>query len=121
MDLTRKLEFMSTAHRPIDLAGSLLPEPVLQDLPALCERHGIARLELFGSAASGQFREGKSDYDFLYELDPAHPGLQADRLLAFAEALETLLGAKVDLVNPRYIRNRYFQAEVERTRVPIHA
>lgn len=42
------------------------------------------------------------------------------RLISLAEALESLLGARVDLVNPRYIRNPYFAAEVERSRLPIY-
>ena len=36
-----------------------------------------------------------------------------------ADALETLLGAPVDLVDPRCIRNPYLAAEVERTRRPV--
>lgn len=86
----------------------------------LCRRYGVARLAVFGSAADGRFRPGESDFDFLYELDEAAPGARAERLLGFADALEALLGAHVDLVNPRYIRNRYFKAEVDRTRVPLY-
>jgi predicted nucleotidyltransferase len=89
-------------------------------IAGLCRRYGIARLELFGSAATGQFRPGHSDYDFLVELDPMAEGSLASRYIEFAEALEALLGAPVDLVNPRYIRNRYFAAEVERTRIPVY-
>ena len=86
----------------------------------LCRRFGVAQLALFGSAASGRFVPGRSDYDFLVELDPADPGSRAQRLLGFADALEALLGAHVDLVNPRYIRNPYFAAEVARTQVPLY-
>lgn len=78
------------------------------------------RLELFGSAATGGFVAGRSDYDFLVELDPAATGSRAQRLVGLAEALEELLGRPVDLVNPRYIRNPYFAAEVERTRTPVY-
>ncbi len=86
----------------------------------LQSRFGVTRLALFGSAARGDFRAGVSDYDFLVELDPAVGGSRAQRLIDFAAALEKLLGASVDLVNPQYIRNPYFAAEVERTRVPIY-
>jgi predicted nucleotidyltransferase len=90
------------------------------DIAELCRRFGVARLDLFGSAAEGRFEAGRSDYDFLIELDPQHPGSRLERLIDFAEAMETLLGAPVDLVNPQYIRNPYFAAEVERTRVPVY-
>ena len=86
----------------------------------LCQRFGIARLALFGSATGEQFKPGESDYDFLVELDLAAEGSRAQRIVEFAESLEALLGAPVDLVNPHYIRNRYFAAEVERTRTPVY-
>ena len=100
------------------------PHPALTKQSAaiaeLCRRFGVLRLEAFGSAASGAFREGQSDFDFLIELDPSAPGSRAMRLIDFAEALEALLGAPVDLVNPRYIRNSYFSAEMAKTRRPIY-
>lgn len=105
------------------MSGSAIPQllaPHMAQITALCARHGVARLQLFGSAASGAFEPGQSDYDFLVELDAQAPGSRAQRLIDLAEALESLLGAKVDLVNPRYIRNPYFAAEVERTRRPVH-
>jgi predicted nucleotidyltransferase len=99
-------------------APLLLPH---QDAIAnLCRRHGVARLELFGSAATGAFEQGRSDYDFLYELAEGFEGSRASRLIAFARDLESLLGSHVDLVNPRYIRNPYFAQEVARTRVPVY-
>lgn len=89
-------------------------------IDALCRRFGVARLQLFGSAALGAFRPGASDYDFLVELDPAATGSRAGRLIGLAEELEALLGARVDLVNPRYVRNPYFAAAIERSRVPLY-
>lgn len=90
------------------------------EIAALCSRYGVKRLELFGSAARGDFRPGQSDYDFLVELDSAASGSRAARLIGLAEALEALLGERVELVNPRYIRNPYFAAEVERSRLTIY-
>jgi uncharacterized protein len=89
-------------------------------ISALCRRLGVKRLELFGSAAAGGFEPGRSDYDFLIELDPADTGSRAQRIIDLAEALEKILGAPVDLVNPLYIRNPFFAAEVERTRTPVY-
>ncbi len=86
----------------------------------LCQRFGVARLDAFGSATSEEFQPGVSDHDFLVELDPRAPGSRLQRLNGLAEALESLLGTSVDLVNPRYIRNPYFAAEVQRTRMPLY-
>lgn len=101
------------------MSSPFTPEQ-LAAIEALCRQHGVDRLELFGSAAQGRFVPGQSDYDFLIEMDLDLAPSPARRLLGFADALEALLGAPVDLVNPRYIRNPYFAAEVERTRLPIH-
>lgn len=86
----------------------------------LFTRLGVLRLDAFGSATGESFRPGESDFDFLVELDPQAAGSRTERLIGLAEALEALLGAPVDLVNPRRIRNPFFAAEVARTRVPVH-
>jgi len=60
-------------------------------LAALCRRYGVARLEVFGSAArSTDFDEKRSDADFLVTFTPA----TRNDLAAFADfkdALENLL------------------------------
>ena len=68
-----------------------------EELADLCRRYGVARLELFGSATRDDFDPGRSDVDFLVTFAPA----TRNDLVAFAdfkEALETLLGRTVDLV-----------------------
>lgn len=99
-------------------------DPVLtRQLPgilALCERYGVSHLELFGSATGPVFDPASSDYDFLVELDAGFPGSRARRWIDLAEALEQLLGRHVDLVNPRCIRNRYFQEAVDGSRTSIY-
>jgi predicted nucleotidyltransferase len=90
------------------------------DLVALCRRYGVARLEVFGSAARGRdFEPKRSDADFLVTFMPA----ARNDLAAFAdfkEALEALLGRPVDLVereaveaSRNYIRRRRILAEAE--------
>jgi len=67
-------------------------------LAALCRRFGVARLEVFGSAARGTgFDPERSDADFLVTFKRA----ARNDLAAFADlkdALEKLLGRPVDLV-----------------------
>ena len=41
----------------------------IPDIAAVCERYGVAHLNLFGSAAGPDFDPDSSDYDFLVELD----------------------------------------------------
>jgi uncharacterized protein len=92
----------------------------LPNIAALCQRYGVAHLELFGSATSPEFNPESSDYDFLVELDKSSPGSPARRWIELAEALEKLLGRHVDLVNPRYIRNPYFAEAVNASRTVVY-
>jgi len=86
-------------------------------LAELCQRFGVERLFVFGSAASGKFKESASDLDFLVHLADRRPtGEYADRYLGLAEGLECLFGRRVDLVTDESIRNPYFRREVEATR-----
>jgi len=92
----------------------------LPHIAALCAKHGVAHMELFGSATGSAFNPDASDFDFLVELDPKIPGSRAKRWTALADELEQLLGRHVDLVNPRYIRNPYFLQAVNSSRTPIY-
>lgn len=86
---------------------------------ALCRQYGVLRLDLFGSAATGTFDPETSDFDFIATFaDTDVPGY-ARRYLAFAEALEALLGRAVDLLTEGSIRNPYFRQAVDATRKQV--
>jgi uncharacterized protein len=92
----------------------------IPNIAKLCERFGVTQLELFGSAAGDEFDSTKSDFDFLVQLDPTAPGSRARRWTELADELEKLLGSRVDLVNPKYIRNPYFRESVDKSRTLIY-
>lgn len=87
----------------------------------LCEKFNVARLEVFGSAATGDFNEQTSDIDLLVEFKPMDPIPYADAYFDLADALEKLFGRKVDLVTVPSVRNPYFQRAINETRQPIYA
>ncbi len=67
----------------------------------VCERHSVAKLELFGSRAEGRSRPG-SDFDFLVEFSPqAKAGLL--EMGGLKEDLEDQLGRPVDLLTRRAV------------------
>jgi predicted nucleotidyltransferase len=91
-----------------------------ESIAALCRRYGVARLEVFGSAARGtDFDRSRSDVDFLVTFAPD----ACNDLIAFLDlkdALETLLGRPVDLVerdaieaSRNYIRRRAILRDAE--------
>jgi len=90
------------------------------ELAALCRRHRVQRLDLFGSAARGTFHKDTSDLDFIVLFEGAGERGYATRYYDFAEALETLFARRVDLLTERMIGNPYFRQEVQQTRETIY-
>jgi predicted nucleotidyltransferase len=90
------------------------------DLDALRQKYGVARLDLFGSAATSEWRPGESDLDFIVVFRERPGQGVADRYLGLAEDLEALLGWPVDLLTEEAIRNPYFREAVEATRTPVY-
>jgi predicted nucleotidyltransferase len=93
-------------------------------LDALCKRYGVRRLELFGSAARGEFHPHTSDYDFFVEFDDRddrRPVAGAfKRYMGLKFALEELLGRPVDLVETGAVTNPYFLRHVADHRVEVY-
>ncbi len=86
----------------------------------LCRRHNVRRLDLFGSAARGDFEQNRSDFDFIVQFTRTGYAGYADAFLDFAEALERVVGCKVDLLTERMIRNPHFRDSVEATRQIVY-
>ena len=91
----------------------------MEDLARLCEERRVARLDVFGSAVTGEFNPETSDLDFLVAFrEPSDDGF--DNRIDLGYALESLFGRKVDVVSERSITNSYFRANVEDTREPVY-
>jgi uncharacterized protein len=93
-----------------------------EELAELCRRFHVRRLDVFGSAARGDFDPARSDLDFLVEF--AAPEDELAGFLDFKEALEALLARRVDLVDRKaieasdnYIRKRHILTGAE----PVYA
>jgi len=73
-------------------------------ISAVCQRHHIVRLVLFGSALGDDFGPD-SDVDVLVEFQPGHvPGLE---FLGMERELSALLrGRRVDLVTAKFLNAR---------------
>lgn len=82
---------MNLPANPLDL------QRLSEAVAPLCQRHAVARMQLFGSRASGNARDD-SDYDFLVEFLPqANAGLL--EMGGLKEDLEVELGHPVDLLS----------------------
>ena len=85
----------------------------------LCERFGIRRLGLFGSAARGEDSIG-SDLDFLAEFDNPTPETMPARYLGFIEEAGRRFNRPVQLLTPRMIRNPFLKRSIDRDLVILH-
>lgn len=92
-----------------------------QQISAICSRHGVRRLEVFGSGArAADFDPGTSDADFLVEFLPeTRVGLV--EFFGIKSELEALLGRAVDLVEPEAVRNPFVLADINRCRELVYA
>lgn len=87
----------------------------------LCRKYGVTRLELFGSAARGDFEPGRSDVDFLVEFGPESSTDLFHRYFGLQEDLEILLSCGVDLVMLTALKNPYFVRSVNESRTILYA
>jgi len=91
------------------------------ELEELCHRYHVRRLELFGSAAAGEFNQESSDLDFLVMFEELEPAAYADAYLGFYEDLPTLFDRRIELVSTTAITNPYFLESIQRSRETLYA
>ena len=87
----------------MDTPNDTLPpslDEIKSRLAPFCRRHGVARLEVFGSLARGEPHRG-SDIDLLVTFQPeVHLGWD---FFALHKEIEEILGCQVDLLTRRSV------------------
>ncbi len=92
-----------------------------QAIAEACVRHGVVRLDAFGSALRDDFRSGESDLDLLVEFGPMEPYDRVDAYFGMLEELRALLGLEIDLVMAGAVKNPYIARDIERTKRTLYA
>jgi len=103
---------------------STAPTIVTEHLDAvrqLCRKHRVARLELFGSAASDRFDFEHSDLDFLVDLAQLSPAERADAYFGLLAGLQDLFQRDIDLVEVQAIDNPYLRQSIEAGHTVLYA
>ena len=94
----------------------------IDELARVCHDFGVARLEVFGSAADESFDPHRSAVDLLVQFRPnVNLGPWLARYFDLREQLARLLGRNIDLVMISALKNPYFIREVNRTRKLLYA
>ena len=92
-----------------------------REVADICRSRGVRRLEVFGSAARGDFDESRSDIDFLVHLSDDPQDNPLDAYFGLKDALEAMFGRSVDLVSIGSVTNPYVKASIERDRQLVFA
>ena len=83
---------------------------------ALCQKHHVRRLAVFGSVLREDFDPDRSDIDLLVDFESA-----PNDYFQLLEGLTELFGRKVDLVVWKAIKNPYFKKQVEQSQELVYA
>ena len=74
-------------------------DKMIQKLIQILKKHGVKKIEIFGSYARGEAREG-SDLDVVVEFEERKSLLE---LVGIEQELEEQLGIKIDLLTEAFI------------------
>lgn len=92
-----------------------------QAIAEVCRRHGVLRLDAFGSALREDFSPDHSDLDLLVELGPMEPYARVEAYFGVLDELRALLGLEIDLVMAGAVKNPYIARDIESTRRMLYA
>ena len=94
-----------------------LIENNIQKIIALCKRHKVNKLFVFGSILTNRFNDN-SDVDLVVSFNKAEVSDYFD--FDFKYALEELFGREVDLLEEQTIKNQYLKKNVDATKILIY-
>lgn len=99
-----------------------LVENKMADVAELCERYGVERLDLFGSAVGDGLDSEESDLDFVVSFKRREPPALFDRYFGLKEDLEGLFEREVDLVTEEALeKDPEFAEGISGVRAPVYA
>ena len=93
----------------------------IQQIFELCRKHRVKTLSVFGSILTDRFNDD-SDVDMLVDFEPIDHNKfdYVSNYFGLRNALETLFNRKVDLIEEKGLRNKFFIANVNRTKQLIY-
>ncbi len=98
-----------------------LIERNMAQIIALCEKHKVEALYVFGSALTDKFnKDSDVDFSVIFDRDSLSLTEYGDNYFNFKFALEDLLHRDVDLIEYNAVRNPYFKEELDETKHLIY-
>lgn len=84
----------------------------LKSIRALCSKHKVRRLFVFGSALTEAFKD-TSDIDFIVDFSGVELYDYADNYFDLKQSLELLLKRPVDLLEDQAVKNPYLRQSID--------
>ena len=94
-------------------------EKNIDQIKYLCSQHKVAKLFVFGSILTENFKKS-SDIDFLVEFTDVDLYDYADNYFSFKNALESLLKKQIDLLEVKAIKNPYLRQSIDSSKQLIY-
>jgi predicted nucleotidyltransferase len=88
-------------------------------IKALCNKHKVSRLFVFGSILTDRFKKS-SDVDFIVDFDGVELYDYADNYFDLKTSLEKLLKRQVDLLEDKAIKNPYLRKSIDSSKQMIY-
>ncbi len=91
----------------------------LDHIRALCDKHKVSNLFVFGSILTNSFSKD-SDVDFVVDFSGVDLYDYADNYFDFKDSLEALLKRRVDLLEEKAIKNPYLKNSIDSTKRQVY-
>ena len=88
-------------------------------IKALCNKHKVSRLFVFGSILTDRFKR-TSDVDFIVDFEGIDLYDYADNYFELKTSLEKLLKRQVDLLEDKAIKNPYLRQSIDSSKQLIY-
>lgn len=91
----------------------------IDKIRALCNKHKVARLFVFGSILTDNFKKS-SDIDLLVDSSGVDLYDYADNYFDFKSSLEKLLKRQIDLLEDKAVKNPYLRKSIDSSKQMIY-
>ncbi|MCK5862820.1 MAG: hypothetical protein KAH38_10060 [Candidatus Hydrogenedentes bacterium] len=98
---------------------SILDEK-LETVQAICQAFHVLKLDAFGPVAGDKFEPSHGAASFLVECEPASQRARYERFFGLLQALEILLGCRIDLVDYRALRDGSIARKIPEVIKPVY-
>lgn len=91
----------------------------IDKIKALCGRHKVRKLFVFGSVLTDSFKNS-SDVDFLVDFSGVDLYDYADNYFDLKKALEDILNRHIDLLEDKAVKNPYLRQSIDSSKQLIY-